>query len=94
MGIKEAIVFKCPAVNIGSRQNGRLKPYNVIDVEVNKNKIVKAVRKALFNIKFKKKILKSSNPYFKKNTGINIVKIVSKISINKKLLEKKTIIKN
>ena len=26
MGIKEAIAFKTPVINIGSRQNGRLKP--------------------------------------------------------------------
>ena len=34
MGIKEAIAFKTPVINIGSRQNGRLKPQNVLDVNL------------------------------------------------------------
>ena len=36
MGIKEAIAFKTPVINIGSRQNGRLKPLNVINKLIQK----------------------------------------------------------
>ena len=43
-GIKEAIFFNCPALNVGSRQNSRLKPKNVIDVEADQKKILNKIR--------------------------------------------------
>ena len=59
MGIKEAIAFKTPVINIGSRQNGRLKPQNVLDVKWIIRNILKKTKFALFNRKFKNKCLKS-----------------------------------
>ena len=41
-GIKEAVVFDCPTLNIGDRQKSRLKPNNVIDVDADKVDIVGA----------------------------------------------------
>ena len=35
-GIKETIFFNCPTLNVGDRQNSRLKPKNVIDVDADK----------------------------------------------------------
>ena len=66
MGIKEAIAFKTPVINIGSRQNGRLKPLNVINVSLKQEEILKKTKFALFNLKFRNKCLKFKNPYFKK----------------------------
>ena len=44
-GIKETIFFNCPTLNVGSRQNSRLKPKNVIDVDANKKKILNKIKK-------------------------------------------------
>ena len=56
-GIKEAVVFNCPTINIGDRQKSRLKPNNVIDVDANKEKIIQVINTKM---KSKKKI---KNPY-------------------------------
>ena len=56
-GIKEAVVFDCPTLNIGDRQKSRLKPKNVIDVDSKKNKIIAISNKDL------KKFKKNDNPY-------------------------------
>ena len=57
-GIKEAVIFKCPAINIGVRQKSRLKPSNVIDVRANHKFILDKVKK---NLKTEGK--KIVNPY-------------------------------
>lgn len=44
-GIREAAFLGTPSVNIGTRQNGRQRGRNVIDVEYEKEQIVAAVRK-------------------------------------------------
>ncbi len=88
-GIKEAIAFKCPTLNIGSRQNGRLKPKNVTDVDCNFSKIRHKLKMILFDKDFKKKLFKIKNPYYKKNTGERITKIIETIKLDDKILKKK-----
>ena len=44
MGIRECSFLGVPVVNIGSRQSGRERGFNVIDVEHNKEAIIGAVR--------------------------------------------------
>ncbi len=56
-GIKEAVVFNCPTINIGDRQKSRLKTKNIIDVEADKKMILKKVKANLNNYK------KVNNPY-------------------------------
>lgn len=88
-GIKESVAFKCPTLNIGSRQNGRLKPNNILDIDCNYIKIIKYINKLFNDKKFIKKCKSSKNPYFKKNSGKKIANIISKIKIDKKLIIKK-----
>jgi UDP-hydrolysing UDP-N-acetyl-D-glucosamine 2-epimerase len=45
-GIIESASFKLPVVNVGSRQGGRLKPRNVIDVACERVEIAKGIRRA------------------------------------------------
>lgn len=87
-GIKEAPAFGCPFVNIGSRQRGRLRSSNVIDVGYCYKSIVSAIRKGLFDKKFREKCKKCSNPYGKGRTGKKIANILSRIPVNKKLIQK------
>ncbi len=88
-GIIEAPSFKLPVVNIGTRQEGRERAENVIDVGYSKNGIIKAIKKALYDKKFKEKIKKCKNPYGDGNSGERIAKVLSEIKIDKKLLQKR-----
>lgn len=88
-GIIETPSFHLPVVNIGIRQEDRERGGNVIDVESNKDQIVQAVERALFDEKFKERIKKSKNPYGDGNTSKRIVKILNEIKIDKRLLQKK-----
>ncbi|MCX6666568.1 MAG: UDP-N-acetylglucosamine 2-epimerase [Euryarchaeota archaeon] len=88
-GIKETPAFGCPFVNIGKRQKGRLRSYNVIDVDYNKKQIIKSIEKALYNKEFRNKCKKSYYPYGKGDAGKKIAEILSSIEINKKLIQKK-----
>lgn len=45
-GIKEASAFGCPVINIGSRQNGRYRTDNIIDVECKSEEILDALDRA------------------------------------------------
>lgn len=87
-GIIEAPSFHLPVVNIGKRQEGRERTENVIDVDYDKKAIRKAIQEALSE-EFRKKVKRCKNPYGDGKTGKKVVKILSKIEINKKLLEKR-----
>ena len=61
-GIIEAPTLKKPTVNIGDRQEGRIKAGSIINSNANKLSIIKNINQALSN-EFKKKIGKIKNPY-------------------------------
>lgn len=90
-GIIEAPSFRLPVVNIGTREEGRERAGNVIDVDYDKREIKRVIEKAISDRRFKEKIRKFKNPYGDGKAGIRIVNILSKIKINKKLLNKKII---
>ncbi len=88
-GIHEASSFYKPVINIGSRQNGRLRSKNIIDVNYNKNQILKYIKK-LENINFyKKKTINLKNPYSKPNTSSKILKVLKNLDLDKKKLQKR-----
>ena len=89
-GIVEAATFKVPAVNIGIRQEGKVKPINVIDTNYNYNKIYKAILIAKSE-KFRKKISRMTNPYENQISLKKLVSLITKLKVNKKLLIKKFI---
>lgn len=87
-GIVEAPLLSLPVINIGTRQSGRERAKNIIDVGYDRRKIEKAIQKAL-NTKRRK--MKIRSPYVGINTGKKIADILCKIKIDKKLLEKRLI---
>ncbi len=93
-GIIEAPALKLPVINIGTRQKGRLRAQNVIDVDYNENQIVKAVRKALFDKEFKKKMKNCSSPYGNGKSSEKIIKILEELKIDDSLLNKKFLVIN
>lgn len=71
-GIKEASYFGVPVVNIGTRQQGRLRGPNAIDVEYQKAVIIKSIRKQLKHGPYPQ-----SNIYYQPGTSEKIVKVLS-----------------
>ncbi len=88
-GIHEAATYKLPVVNIGSRQNGRLKSINVVNANYSTQDIIKKIKFVLNNLKFKRKIKSIKNPYGDGNSASKIILHLSKIKINKVTTQKK-----
>ena len=74
-GLYEAPGFKTGVVNIGDRQNGRIKPENVIDCEPTENSIRVALDK-LFTPKFHHSIQTMANPYGEGGVAGKIIEIL------------------
>ena len=88
-GIREAPSFQLPAVNIGSRQQGRLRSSNVIDVDHDQEQITIAIKKALFDEKFNEEIRKTKNPYGDGRAAKRIVDILETIPLNQDIIQKR-----
>ncbi len=88
-GIREAPSFQLPVVNIGTRQNGRLRSENVIDVPHDVDKISNAIKKTLYDEKFKKIVSKVTNPYGDGHSAKRIVDILEQVEITNDLLQKR-----
>jgi len=82
-GILEAPTLNTATVNIGDRQNGRVQANSIINSENSSKDIYNSIRKSLSS-KFKNKIKKTKNPYFKKNTVKNIAQIIERNILTKK----------
>ncbi|UCC91687.1 MAG: UDP-N-acetylglucosamine 2-epimerase (hydrolyzing) [Candidatus Aenigmatarchaeota archaeon] len=88
-GIVESPAFKIPVVNIGTRQDGRERSTNVIDVGHDRNVISTKIKKTIYDKKFIKGVKKCKTPYGHGNASKRIVKILSDMKIDKNLLQKK-----
>jgi len=77
-GIKETPAFGCPTVNIGSRQKGRLRGVNVIDVDYNGSEIYNAIRKCLQDQSFREICRAGENPYGVGDVGKKIADILTR----------------
>lgn len=86
-GIIEAASFKLPVVNVGTRQKGRLRPSNVIDVGYASKNILTGIRKALSH-EFRKSLNGLQNPYGNGMACQKIVKILRRIPIDRRLIVK------
>ena len=78
--------FKKGTINIGNRQKGRLQAKSIINCDERSINIERSI-KQLYSKKFKEKIKKSKNFYFKKNTSKNIVNILGNFPL-KNLIKK------
>ena len=89
-GIVESASFNLPVINIGSRQEGKLKPKNIINADYSVTSIVKAIKKCEKK-SFLQKIKKLKNPYKPRVNAHKIAKIILNLKANDKLLRKKFI---
>lgn len=88
-GIIEAPSLAVPYVSVGTRQKGRERGDNVIEASYNKSQIETGIKKALFDKKFLALVKKKASPYGDGQAAAAITKILKKIKINKRLLQKK-----
>lgn len=79
-GILEAPSFKLPVVNIGFRQQGRVKANNIIDCDYKYKNIKSSIKKAISD-NFRDKMKFVSNPYDKFKNGDISLKIKEKLKI-------------
>jgi GDP/UDP-N,N'-diacetylbacillosamine 2-epimerase (hydrolysing) len=80
-GITEVPSFKKATVNIGDRQQGRVKADTIIDCETNRVAIENCIRKAL-SLEFREQLKISKNPYGEKNSSTEIVEVLKSTDLN------------
>lgn len=80
-GLIEVSSFKKATINIGDRQQGRVKATSVIDCGTDNKDIEKAIEKALSE-GFLEDLKSSNNPYGDKNSSIEIVEVLKSIDLN------------
>lgn len=87
-GIIEAPALKTPAINIGRRQEGRLRGLNVIDCpNGNLPELEKAIKK-ISSKDFIKHLEKDNSPYGEGDSTDKIIDIIQKLKPNSELLTK------
>jgi UDP-hydrolysing UDP-N-acetyl-D-glucosamine 2-epimerase len=87
-GIKETPAFGCPTVNIGSRQLGRLRGANVLDVGYDADEIVAATKRCLSDESFRKVSRVGKNPYGVGDAGPKIAAVLASVPLGQSLLRK------
>lgn len=88
-GLKETPAFGCPTVNIGSRQDGRLRGENVVDADYQFESIYKSAQKCLFDEEFRRRCATASNPYWMGDAGPKIANVLATVPLDQKLIRKK-----
>lgn len=84
----ESSSFKIPVVNIGTRQCGRQRGKNVIDVGYDRNEIKKAIEISLYDKRYLARLKKIKNPWGDGKTGLRVSQILEELEITSELLAK------
>ena len=88
-GLLEAPTFCTPAVNIGRRQDMRFRGVNVLDVSLDKNKIVETIHKACSD-EFHQYLQNNCvNPYGDGHSSEKILDLLLNTKVDEKWLTKK-----
>lgn len=86
-GIIEAASFELPVVNIGSRQEGRLRPQNVVDVGYDAAAIAAGLARAL-SPEFRESLCGMANPYGDGHAAPRIVAALRDVDLGPSLVRK------
>ena len=86
-GLLEAPTLKIGTINIGIRQNGRLKSDSIIDCDSKVKSISNSIRK-LYNSNFKKKIMKTKNLYGFPGGAKKALKVLKNTKLDNILIKK------
>ncbi|MBR2858215.1 UDP-N-acetylglucosamine 2-epimerase (hydrolyzing) [bacterium] len=87
-GIIESSSFKLPVINIGTRQSGREKAENVIDVDYDSEEILNALN-YIKTDDYQNELKNCKNPYGDGKASERICQIIKDIELNNDLLNKK-----
>jgi UDP-hydrolysing UDP-N-acetyl-D-glucosamine 2-epimerase len=87
-GLIEAPSFGLPVVNIGSRQQGRLRAANVIDVGHTREEIVAGLGRAL-EPAFRRSLTGMANPYGDGRAAPRIVEVLERVELGPRLVRKR-----
>ncbi|MBI4538156.1 MAG: UDP-N-acetylglucosamine 2-epimerase (hydrolyzing) [Gemmatimonadetes bacterium] len=87
-GIIEAASFKLPVVNIGTRQDGRLRGRNVIDVGYGRDEIRRAIEQAISK-EFRECLRDLVNPYGDGRAAERIVSTLKTVELGDGLVRKR-----
>jgi UDP-N-acetylglucosamine 2-epimerase (non-hydrolysing)/GDP/UDP-N,N'-diacetylbacillosamine 2-epimerase (hydrolysing) len=88
-GIIEAPFFGLPVINIGTRQQGRQRAENVLDVPHDKDAILQAIRTALTDEAFVQQARHCTNPYGDGHAGERIAQTLAEIPLDRGFLQKR-----
>jgi UDP-N-acetylglucosamine 2-epimerase (non-hydrolysing)/GDP/UDP-N,N'-diacetylbacillosamine 2-epimerase (hydrolysing) len=86
-GIIEAPSFKLPVVNIGTRQSGRVRAANVVDVGYARDEIVAGVQRAIAP-EFRERLRDLANPYGDGHAAEQIVAGLKSAALDDRLIRK------
>lgn len=92
-GLKETPAFGCPTVNIGSRQDGRLRGDNVLDAGHGSDDITAALRRCLFDEDIRERCRTAENPYWLGGAGPKIADVLASVPLDQNLIRKKMTLK-
>lgn len=87
-GLLEAPSLGLPAINIGSRQRGRLHGDNVIFVDNQKDQILEAIDRVLTDEEFADRVKLKDNPYGDGRSVDKIYKVIKELEITPELVYK------
>ena len=92
-GIKETPAFGCPTVNIGTRQQGRLRAENVIDAGYDAEEIGDAIRRCLFDADFRAVSAACDNPYGVGDAGVKVAEVLAGVPLGQALIRKRMMLR-
>ena len=92
-GLKETPAFGCPTVNIGSRQEGRLRGENVFDAGYDANSIFAAMRRCLYDEDFRALCHCAENPYWLGDAGPKIAEVLATVPLDRRIIRKRMTLK-
>jgi len=87
-GIIEAATFELPVVNVGSRQRGRERGANVIDVDCRADLIGRAIEQAV-SAEFRRAVKGMNNPYGDGHAARSIVDVLRSVPLGPSLIVKR-----
>ncbi len=87
-GIVEAATFELPVVNVGTRQHGRLRAANVLDVGYGRHEILAGIQRAT-RPEFRAELLGLTNPYGDGLAAERIVSRLKSVTLNDALIRKR-----
>ncbi|HLG44219.1 MAG TPA: UDP-N-acetylglucosamine 2-epimerase [Nitrospirales bacterium] len=81
-GIHETASLGVPTVNVGTRQQGRERGQNVLDVRCDRREIRQAVATALYDEAFRARVAPRVNPYGDGHSAERIVRILKTVNLD------------